>query len=626
MTIKIKLIFLGVLATFSLLFVSVTGTMALNDTAELKHIEIQIAQVSEDMLTLRRREKDFLMRLDLKYRDRFAADYEAMQTQIQAVEVALQAYELDIAVLQQAEQLLQQYNEIFLSLVATQEKIGFHPKDGLYGSLRAAVHAVESPLKDLQADSLTKDMLMLRRREKDFMLREDMKYVDRFNKDFVVMSNNLAASSLPTAQKDSLQALLDKYQKDFLSLVEGFKKRGLNPKDGLRGQMRSAVHDAETQIQTIKTDLIATVEATIESKRNTAFLVTGFFILIIAATIAYIVRGILKPISHMKKAIKVASDNKDLGVKINLQGDDELTEIARAYNVMTEEFQEIIKRVIQSSSLLSQSAEDLAMLTTQTRNGMEQQQQESQQASVAMNEMMTTVQEVSNHAEEAAEASRTADTEANQGRVVVNQAVKGIQQLVADVEQTSDAIQSLSSESENIDTVLNVIQGIAEQTNLLALNAAIEAARAGESGRGFSVVADEVRTLAQRSQEATEEIKTIIERLQSGAKVAVVAMNKGLEHTAENAQQVEAAGRSLDTIADSVGLITNMNNQIAVAATEQTSVTELVNQGMLTIAKVSEQTASATENLTQTSNYLAQLSSDLNGLISQFKVDTHEIQ
>ena len=621
MTIKARLIILGFIATFSLVFVSIAGVLALNDTAGLKQIELEVGQISENMLTLRRREKDFLMRLDLKYRDRFSADYATMQAQIESVTQALQVYGLDGSALQETKQLLQQYNDAFLALVATQEKIGLHPKDGLYGSLRSAVHGVESPLKTLKQDGLTKDMLMLRRREKDFMLREDVKYVDRFKQDFVLMSNNLAASTIPPDQKTTLQGLMNTYQKDFMLLVEGFKQRGLNPKDGLRGQMRNTVHDAESQIQTIKTQLIEEVEATVQAKKNTALLFTGLFILIIAGTITYIVRGILRPMSEMKKVMKLASNNKDLELRINLQGRDELTEIATAYNQMTDEFQRIIKSVIKSAALVSQSAEDLAVLTGKTRTGMHQQQEESHQASSAMQQMAMTVEDVSNSAMEAEEASKVADAEANQGKGIVNQAVVGIRQLVVDVEQTSAAIQNLSNESENIDTVLNVIQGIAEQTNLLALNAAIEAARAGDSGRGFSVVADEVRTLAQRSQESTKEIKTIIERLQLGAKEAVIAMNKGLEHTSENARQVEAAGQSLDAIVDSVGRITHMNSQIAVAVTEQSSVAEKINQSIVTIASVSEQTALAADEITKTSTHLAQLSSDLSDLILQFKVE-----
>ncbi|MEC9313289.1 MAG: methyl-accepting chemotaxis protein, partial [Pseudomonadota bacterium] len=184
----------------------------------------------------------------------------------------------------------------------------------------------------------------------------------------------------------------------------------------------------------------------------------------------------------------------------------------------------------------------------------------------------------------------------------------------------AEAIKNLQLESDNIGTVLTVIQEIAEQTNLLALNAAIEAARAGESGRGFAVVADEVRTLAQRGQQSTEEIKTIIERLQSGANHCVNAMLSGKEQVELTVTQVEEAGQSLDMIAEKVKSILDMNMHIASAAEEQSAVAEDINQNVNKIAQVAEENAESTSQTTDTSQSLAKLANDLQTLVNQFKV------
>ncbi|MDH5614007.1 MAG: methyl-accepting chemotaxis protein [Gammaproteobacteria bacterium] len=233
---------------------------------------------------------------------------------------------------------------------------------------------------------------------------------------------------------------------------------------------------------------------------------------------------------------------------------------------------------------------------------------------------MATVQEIAKSAASAAEAAHEADVEADKGKIVVTEAMGAMSALSDRIDSTSSAVASLAADTDAIGSVLDVIRGIAEQTNLLALNAAIEAARAGEQGRGFAVVADEVRTLASRTQESTQEIQSMIERLQDGASNAVTAMGKGKEQTVKSEELVENAVESLAMIAASVAMINTMNAQIASAAEEQGAVAEDINRNIVNISQVANQASESVHAMSTSSEELGQMSLKLSQLISRYNV------
>ncbi|MDH5436924.1 MAG: methyl-accepting chemotaxis protein, partial [Gammaproteobacteria bacterium] len=248
--------------------------------------------------------------------------------------------------------------------------------------------------------------------------------------------------------------------------------------------------------------------------------------------------------------------------------------------------------VISSSNFIDRivpAADQASILMEQTSQGIAQQHNEIDQVATAMNEMMATVQEIAKSAASASESAHEADSEADKGKVVVTEAMGAMSLLSDQIQNSSSAVASLAADSQAIGSVLEVIRGIAEQTNLLALNAAIEAARAGEQGRGFAVVADEVRTLASRTQQSTQEIQQMIERLQQGAINAVETMEKGKEQSVKSEELVENAVESLAMIAGSVAMINTMNAQIASAAEEQGAVAEDINKNIVNISQVAQQ-------------------------------------
>lgn len=310
----------------------------------------------------------------------------------------------------------------------------------------------------------------------------------------------------------------------------------------------------------------------------------------------------------------------DLTKKITVLGKDEFAWMCWEYTCARKGFTEVVQSIKGNATQLAAAAEELSTITEQSSKGVVRQQSETQQVATAMNEMSATVQEVARNAASAATAAAEADEQAKNGHTVVNDTVTTITALAEEVSRTSDVIEKLKGDSISIGAVLDVIRDIAEQTNLLALNAAIEAARAGEQGRGFAVVADEVRTLASRTQQSTQEINGMIERLQSGANEAVTAMEQGRNKAEATVEQAQKAGQALNAITEVVYNIKAMNMQIASAADEQSSTAEEINRNIVNISEVADETAGGAQQTANASDELARLAVDLQEKVSRFQI------
>ena len=349
-------------------------------------------------------------------------------------------------------------------------------------------------------------------------------------------------------------------------------------------------------------------------------IVTALVALLVLTLLSWsIIHGISAAVTSLERASTRLAEG-DLTARTHDQSNDELGRISQAFDQMAERFQQTINQVAGSSSQLAAAAEETSAISVQTGDGVRQQQHEVEQVATAMHEMTTTVQDVARNAADAAESSRQADQEAQQGRQLATRTIDAIQSLAEEVERAAQVIQRLEQDSENISSVLTVIQGVAEQTNLLALNAAIEAARAGEQGRGFAVVADEVRALASRTQQSTTEIQTMISRLQEGTGEAVSVMQVSRDKAQQGVEAVGLASDRLLAITDAVTHINDINAQIASAAEEQSSVAEEINRNITNVSEIGKQASTASQQSAATSQELARLASDLQQLISRFKV------
>ncbi len=315
-----------------------------------------------------------------------------------------------------------------------------------------------------------------------------------------------------------------------------------------------------------------------------------------------------------------AIGNKDVSHKCTLVSHDMIGIIIDSINRMAENLRKTIAEISDSSRQLAESSARMSAITDETDRCMRTQQNEIEQVAAAMNEMTATVREAARNAEDAASATEEAEREARNGALIATEALGGIDALVGKVEEVATGLAELRADSDNIGVVLDVIRGIAEQTNLLALNAAIEAARAGEQGRGFAVVADEVRTLASRTQQSTEEIHKMIEGLQSKAGAAVKAMEETRARAQGSVDQVEKAAESLAEISGTVQSINSRNAHIASAVEQQGAVTEEINSNIVSISQSSEQTAAGAQQTASASEQLNELSCRLEGMLAGFKL------
>lgn len=364
------------------------------------------------------------------------------------------------------------------------------------------------------------------------------------------------------------------------------------------------------------------------SQRSSAVFDEAFSLIVVAlamilvaliAIATLLTRSIVLPLADaVAVAERVATG--DLTQDIQVIGRDEPALLLRALSRMQQSLRDTIRKIAASSDQLASASEELHTVTEDTSRGLHQQSAEIDQAATAVNQMTAAVEEVANNAVSTADASKGADQTTRDGRDQVNQALASIQHLVNDVTDTSGEIEQLASNANEISRVLDVIGAIAGQTNLLALNAAIEAARAGEAGRGFAVVADEVRALAHRTQQSTAEIEQMITGIQSGTERAVTAMHTSQGRANGTLEVAQSAGQALEVIAEAITSINQRNLVIASASEQQAQVAREVDRNLVNIRDLAMQTSAGANQTSAAAQDLSRLAIDLNAMVAQFKI------
>ena len=344
-------------------------------------------------------------------------------------------------------------------------------------------------------------------------------------------------------------------------------------------------------------------------------------LLIMAGVIILIMRSIVQPLENVVSAMhNIASGEGDLTRELNIQGDDELTQLGQHFNTFSLKLRSTISNLLSSAATLKLASEALGEQAAQALHINEEQAQQTEQIATAINEVTYAVQDVAKHAEQASGEVSQATQQASAGQANIDTSLQQTDLLSATIEQAVSVIQTLADESSQVGRVLDVIRSIAEQTNLLALNAAIEAARAGEQGRGFAVVADEVRLLAQRTQQSTDEVQKMIESLQHNSQAAVQVIGESSSNAQTTVEQAHQAHQSLSSISTALQLLNELNASIASATLEQSYVAEEINQNITQVASLSQSSNEAAHDLTASSQQLNQLAAELNRQLGQFKV------
>lgn len=367
-----------------------------------------------------------------------------------------------------------------------------------------------------------------------------------------------------------------------------------------------------------------TVEESNDSAQNALFMtimVSLVSIVVIVTISASIVLLITRNLNLMLNSLRdIAQGEGDLTKRIKQSSEDEIGSLVNWFNLFMDKLHTSINEVVEAIDPLARVSTDLGDMTTKTRQITEEQSRATDEVTRSVDDMFRSVQNIAQNASSAASAAREADNEAKSGRSVVTQSVESINDLANEVERAAEVIRKLESDAENVGTILDVIKGIAEQTNLLALNAAIEAARAGEQGRGFAVVADEVRTLASRTQDSTQEIQKVIEELQGAARSAVEVMAHSQEQARSSVDHAAKTDSSLATITEKVGSITRMNTEIAHATGEQEKVSTSIKHNVDGIRTNADAAVKNVQEVEVASESLLAISNKLRSITSQFKV------
>lgn len=620
LTIKSRLQVNAFVIAVALLVLFVLMLTNLSKMSELGHALAKVESLNGHVLMLRRNEKDFLARKDLKYVDTFKSNATILNMAVSDLKVRAESLGIDTKELNTFSRVSKNYIEQFHALAKFQQVIGLHPKDGLYGELRAAVHAVEEILDANQSYKLLTDMLQLRRAEKDFMLRRDAKYVEKFQSQMNAFYQDIDQAGLDSGTVSQIKSSLSTYNTKFIALTEAEIKIGLDSKSGLLGELRATIHQTEESLTALKSNLENNLENGIASASIIAIGVFIFAIVVVMVIVYQTSKSIINPIVAVRNAISHIRSNKDLTWLVKTKGKDELVELGEDVNTLVRDFKSLISNVNGALHTLDNATEELAKNAQDTLDGMEKQFQESDMVATSGAEMQATVSDIHQNTQLATATANKTDELATNGSNEVALTSKNINELANQLQEALSQIEKLEKDSQSIGTVSDAIRGIAEQTNLLALNAAIEAARAGEQGRGFAVVADEVRSLAMRTQESTSEIETIINSLQSSTQTIVSVVTQCHKYGIECSEQAARAGESLKLISSHVQEVVDMNNQISNSLQEQDHVATEMSKHVIQIRDIAESSQMSAATNAEASQDIAKQAAILHEEIEQYKV------
>ncbi|KOO15933.1 chemotaxis protein [Vibrio xuii] len=584
MNIKNKLYSLGVVAIFGVVTVLFATTHFTQTTSQLNHASLLVAKLEIRLLNLRRNEKDFLLRKDMKYLDKFNKNMDTFLGLEKELSVILSEHSLPSSA--QLKKDILNYQDGFNKLVGAYDQLGLSPKDKLAGQYLADLTAIKP--------SLSSDELV-----KLFEFNEQV-LAGKFKPDYLPSNaSNLAASS---------QAYINQS-----------KIIGLKYNEGLLGDTRNLSHAVEKQFKAFVQALDEQAQATKDQLATLKMVMTALVVLIIFGFIFQISRSINQQVASLLVAIQEIAKTNNVSLRANLTRNDELSEIGNYFNMLLDKFEGLISGTQSKSSALSGSTSNMH---GELQNVMEQfhvQANHTSMMATSVQEMVSTINEISESTAVAVEGVQQASVNAQNGRKVVETTVNNIDQLSSILGSSQESINSLNNHVDKIGDAVNIIQEIAEQTNLLALNAAIEAARAGEQGRGFAVVADEVRALASRTHQSTEEITKVVTAIQSQMSEVVTNIDQCNDQGAQTLEASQTLDSSLSQIIDDMTNIQANSERIASAIEEQGIVMNQVSDSITELNTISEGNMGSAQQCLNEVDDISVQATDMDSAVAEFK-------